>query len=394
MIFSFNLKSISLLFFLLNGLIFVVLLIINGIRHERKSSNWLAAFILFCTLYVAPFMLGYSGWYSKQPYRDMLLYVPFQQLFLLPPLLFFYVRYLLNSQFVIQKIDGIHFLPTALYMIYIVAVGVYDKFVIGDYFFYDNQRDKDFDLWYQIAGFVSMVFYLVLSLRSYNQYKKQNYDTVSFADSLLHRWLHQVLAAFLLLLFIRLLFFILNPEWANFGGKYWYYLTFSVLYYFMAISGFVHAVRSNFSTDFNRSSQFLSANSYEETTGENNGRVAEKNTVLSEAETQLVQQLEELMNTQKLFRDPTLTLFDVAQKMDSTPKQISRIVNNGFQSNFNDFVNKYRTQDVIERGKANETDYKTLLGIALDAGFNSKSTFNRAFKKHTGKTPKAFFDEK
>jgi AraC-like DNA-binding protein len=391
MIFSYNFKSVSLLFFLLSGLIFTLLLLTNGIRHEQKSSKWLAAFILFCTLYVAPFMLGYSGWYSRQPYRDILFYVPFQQLFLLPPLLFFYVKNLLNNQYRFQREDWKHFLPAGFYFIYIVMVGVYDKLIIGEYYFYANERDKDFDLWYQLTGFVSMVYYLLLSLRLYDRYKRKNCETTSFADSVLYSWLLQFLVAFLLLLVIRLLFFILNPEWANFGGKYWYYLTFSMLYYFIALSGFTHAVKSGLQITYNQSSEYLTERNYDKV---NDTEIVLNINQLSAEEERLKKQLEKLMSIDKLFRNPLLTLFDVAKIMNSTPKNISRIVNNGFDLNFNDFVNGYRIQDVIERVKASETDYKTLLGIALDAGFNSKSTFNRAFKKHINKTPKAYFDEK
>ena len=58
--------------------------------------------------------------------------------------------------------------------------------------------------------------------------------------------------------------------------------------------------------------------------------------------------------------------------------------------NFNDFVNEKRAEAVIEKLKNGEHISNTLLSIALDCGFNSKTTFNRAFKKHTGITPKQF----
>ena len=58
--------------------------------------------------------------------------------------------------------------------------------------------------------------------------------------------------------------------------------------------------------------------------------------------------------------------------------------------NFNDFVNEKRAEAVITKLKKGEHVENTLLGIALDCGFNSKTTFNRAFKKHTGASPKQY----
>lgn len=66
---------------------------------------------------------------------------------------------------------------------------------------------------------------------------------------------------------------------------------------------------------------------------------------------------------------------------------MSQIVNQGFNVNFNDYVNSLRIAALIQQLKAGEHHTRTLLALALDCGFNSKSTFNRAFKKLTGLTP-------
>ena len=60
--------------------------------------------------------------------------------------------------------------------------------------------------------------------------------------------------------------------------------------------------------------------------------------------------------------------------------------------NFNDFINHYRIEAVKVKLREGEHQQTTLLGIAFDSGFNSKATFNRAFKKSTGTTPKNFIE--
>ena len=69
---------------------------------------------------------------------------------------------------------------------------------------------------------------------------------------------------------------------------------------------------------------------------------------------------------------------------------LSFVINNGFGKNFNDFVNEFRVAEVKNKLNEGAAENLNLLGIALDSGFNSKATFNRAFKKFTGISPKEF----
>ncbi len=66
MLFSFSLKSSILLIFFFHGIVFSTLLLIKGVRTENKSSLWLSIFTVLCSFYIAPFMLGYAGWYAQQ----------------------------------------------------------------------------------------------------------------------------------------------------------------------------------------------------------------------------------------------------------------------------------------------------------------------------------------
>ena len=63
-------------------------------------------------------------------------------------------------------------------------------------------------------------------------------------------------------------------------------------------------------------------------------------------------------------------------------------MNNGFGQSFNDLVNSYRVAEVKRRLRTPDAQRLTLLGIALDSGFNSKTTFNRIFKQFTGYAPR------
>lgn len=101
----------------------------------------------------------------------------------------------------------------------------------------------------------------------------------------------------------------------------------------------------------------------------------------------------QLMDSEKPFLQPELTLTELAGKMKTNTSVMSKLINDGTGRNFNDFINAYRTEEVITKLKSGEQKTQTLLGIAYDAGFNSKATFNRAFKKYTGMSPRDWLEK-
>ncbi|MBO0935163.1 helix-turn-helix transcriptional regulator [Fibrella sp. HMF5335] len=96
------------------------------------------------------------------------------------------------------------------------------------------------------------------------------------------------------------------------------------------------------------------------------------------------------IQAQALYKDPDLTLTTLAQHLGETPNAVSRLINSGFNQSFNEFINSYRIEEVKRRMAAGDTEHLTILALALDAGFASKTTFNRVFKEQTGETPKAY----
>ncbi|HVW13047.1 MAG TPA: helix-turn-helix domain-containing protein, partial [Mucilaginibacter sp.] len=97
--------------------------------------------------------------------------------------------------------------------------------------------------------------------------------------------------------------------------------------------------------------------------------------------------LKKTMETNRYYQDPDLSLSALGEKLCVHPHELSRIINTVLKKSFNDFINDYRVRDVISKMQDPAYNRITLLGMALDAGFNSKATFIRAFKQSTGKNP-------
>jgi AraC-like DNA-binding protein len=96
------------------------------------------------------------------------------------------------------------------------------------------------------------------------------------------------------------------------------------------------------------------------------------------------------MNHERPYRNSDLTLADLAALLGTTPHKLSEVLNSQLNQSFYDFVNAYRVREVQRRIADDLSQNLTLLSLALDAGFASKSTFNNAFKKHTGSTPSGY----
>ena len=103
--------------------------------------------------------------------------------------------------------------------------------------------------------------------------------------------------------------------------------------------------------------------------------------------------LKKVVKEKRYYEDPELSLTSLAEKLGLTTHELSRIINTALKKSFNDFINEYRVAEVIKRMQDPVYDGITLLGIAYDSGFNSKSTFNLIFKKITGKTPAEYKTE-
>jgi AraC-like DNA-binding protein len=101
-------------------------------------------------------------------------------------------------------------------------------------------------------------------------------------------------------------------------------------------------------------------------------------------------QLLALLRNEKPYLDPQVSLSNLSEKLSISTKHLSQVINQSFNKNFFDFVNTYRIQEFQQILTDSRDDKLTVLEVMFQAGFNSKSSFNTAFKKETGLTPTEF----
>jgi AraC-like DNA-binding protein len=396
MLFEFNFFSAILLVFFIHIIIYSVLLLKKYVQEQNKSALWLALFLLIAALYITPWMVGFGGWYSKQPYRDILFYTPFQQLYLIGPIIYFYVQSQLSPVFTLKKTSLWHFAPALLYLSFCIVMVVTDKLVLNKYYFLADGQDRDFDLWYQLTGFASMVYYFVKSLQHYQKYKKAIYSVLSNAADVDFNWVNSFLKAFLAIILVRFTFFIVGQVIKeDYNDTWWYFLAFAIICYYISINGYANSIKAKVIVANNEHGRlddvFELTNHFKENEQATKPVIKEPvSDGANEDYAEWTKKITELVEKEKLYEIPELTLFDVAKKLNTNVSLLSKIINKGFGSNFNDYINSYRVDAVVAQIKAQAHIKNTILSIAYDCGFNSKSTFNRSFKKQIGVSPQEF----
>ncbi|MCB0642793.1 MAG: AraC family transcriptional regulator, partial [Phaeodactylibacter sp.] len=103
-----------------------------------------------------------------------------------------------------------------------------------------------------------------------------------------------------------------------------------------------------------------------------------------------LKQLRVYMDREKPYLEPKMTIAKLAERADIPVNYLSQVINDRLDQNFFDFINSYRVREFQELLEQPDNSQYTLLSLAHDAGFNSKSTFNAIFKKFTGQTPSEY----
>jgi AraC-like DNA-binding protein len=336
--------------------------ILLWLSHQNKLSNrFLALLILSIALWLIDHFLRISGIYSQ---NANLYFLPIFYSLAFGPLIYFYVKSLVNQSFTLQKNDFFHFIPV------IFQAGLYLFLTTKNYDF-KNWYWENVHQWitYKIefdGTFISMLIYLGLSIRLLRKYQIYVVNNFSETSKIRLNWLKTILII-LVILCLQWLLEIILRDFFNLYFNYDYSIQILGIMALVLASGGIR--QSNLTINFEEES-------------------IPKTQV--QIDTQILEQLKNGMEIQKLYLNPTLTLSEFAKDLKLNPKIVSQQINTGLGKSFNDFVNEYRVEEVKRRLNSSDIDRLTILGIAYESGFNSKTTFNRIFKDFTGVAPRDF----
>lgn len=232
-----------------------------------------------------------------------------------------------------------------------------------------------------IAFLIAYFFYYVYtSYKTLKDYKDKVLQIYSYRENVDLLWLRRLVLLFggititIFPLGLVSYYYFHSMVFAD----YLFFVMLVIFIFFLGYWGYQEGRVFNFSNDFESSD-----------TGSKNSHQHYNHTVLKKYK-QEAAQLREVMLNKKPYIEPSLTIYDLAQMIDIPPHQLSKVINTEFHCNFFEFVNSYRIEEFRQKVFSGEFKNLTILGIALECGFNSKSSFNRIFKESTGLTPGDF----
>lgn len=247
----------------------------------------------------------------------------------------------------------------------------------------------------QIAEMVSGILYVILSLIILRRHSKNIENQFSNTEKINLNWLRYLIVG-MLVIWVAVIF-----------TSDVYVFTTVVLYiFFIGFFGikqtavFAHSIPPAPPSEFPGNVFPKSAIDEEQLSGaspDDNGYVEKTKYLksgLSEQEQRDIHaMLSHLMEQDKPFTNPELTLGDVAEQLKVHPNNLSQVINSVTQKNFYDFINSRRVEEFIYLVRQPENQNFTLLSIAYECGFNSKSSFNRNFRKITGLSPSEYLKQ-
>lgn len=398
MLFEFNPYSSLLLIGFTQGLVYTILLLIRGRQEGMKADYWMAGILFLLTLFVSQWMLGFAGWYDARDWHTtVMFYTYFNPFFLLGPVFYCYFLSLTNVQFSLHQYWK-HFIPAGImFAVYLTVTGhdfLYWQLIKGEPFthFYGTRgpwRDAQDNIsywWYQFPLYsrIHLTVYLILTMRLYRSYRRYLTANFSNVELLQFRWLNWILIIFCVASLVSLLGQILNLFIdIDYIGAWYYYFVVSIAIFVLGIQAYRQSPRSLLQLTFQPEEQ-------EQTTAlpatRSTNEAAHKPALDPDLEA-LRPRLENLMQTERPYLDPDINIRQLADRLNTNTAYLSRLINTGYDLNFNDFINRYRVQELTAKLAAGEYEQFTFLSLAFECGFNSKATFNRAFRKHTGQSP-------
>ncbi len=334
-----------------------------AVPAQRRANRWVAALLAVMALKLTPYVIGYAGFYDAWPWLS---FAPLDHGLAFGPLLWLHVQQ--RTRATLPRGWAWHLLPAALVALYYCACFVQPLAWKEDW--NDTVHARFVAPVLTWAGLLSLALYLALAWRRHRDFQAWLGQHVSNADEHRYSGLAGTLVALGLLLAISLPYEAATAFWRlNYFDRFGLYLALTVIVFALGLEAWRHAgQRHPLQPD--------------------DVRVEPPTPRPPPDWPALGAAWRERTQAEAWFRDPELSLDSLARKLGTNTSYLSRAFNDGLGQGFADVIGGLRVawlQQRLADGAKEE-----LLDLALQAGFSSKTSFNRVFKAQTGMTPSAW----
>lgn len=365
---SFGILSISLL--LLVGQSMILAGLLWFARENRIANRFLAVLIFAIAMMVTPYIIGFAGFYESYPWLS---FAPFSTSLSFGPLLYLHIYGLIYGR--TPERWGLHLVPYGVQFLSQALVfplplplkNAWDSFAHASLI----------APVLTMASLVSIGLYGVMIWRLYQAYRHRLAQTRADDAQFDPSWVRNALFGVMGLALVWFGFFMadqLDPS-RNYFDDYWMYMGVAALGVYLGVAGW-----RNSDVRYPVFDAALDP-------------VPDEAVAPSPSPERDWQAMgthyANIVEAEAYWRDPDLTLASLARKLGTNTTYVSRALNEGLGQSFSAFINARRVKEaqalMVEKGQ--EAD---LMGIAFEAGFNSKASFNRAFSEFAGMSPSAW----
>ena len=354
-------------FYLFSSLIgfFIGLMLLLGKKKDRTAAILISVFVLVHSVFIFHLFLFNTNLQFRVPHSFFMSSI-FSYLY--GPLIYFYFKRITLS-YNFRKIDLLHAIPTVLIIIITIPLFLLSAEEKLRVMFEVGSVDKRT---YLILGFstklLSLLIYGFLTLRVY--LKTKNYSWITDDAKKWTRNLVTLTQVYVLSYFIYgFTITDLIPR-----SDFLYHLQIVAMASMVLYIGYKSYLMPNlFTTSFTKQQ-----NKYK------------KSGLTSSFSTELKEQLMQLLEVEKIYRQNNISLAIVSDQLGTTRHNTSQVINEHFGLNFFELINKYRIEEAKEILKNDKNKNLNIIDVAYEVGFNNKVTFNKSFRKVLSQTPSQY----
>lgn len=348
------------------GLFFSLMILLSK-KYKSTSNHYIGKVVLYLSLNNLYYWLLDTNLVKNIPIYQYL-YIPWN--LLIVSTFYLFVQSYLNR---IGKKNWYLILP------FFSSLTIHIFILIQFLIFNGSFEIEEYIAFYYFEEYFSALYTVLVIYKTFNfikNYQKQNTDYKKNKIAINTKWLKQVLFFGVFICFIWLFLTALNhfvsAPFFNDFGKYFLWISMSVLIYFIAYLSIYHNGVFNQRQEIREKNNSTKKIAYEYTTNNK------------------FEEIKKIIDGEKLFLNPNLNIGLLSEKLELNESYFSHLFNKNSNENFSSFVNKKRIREAKKLLTNKEFSNYTIISIGLESGFNSKSAFYNVFKKETGLTPTQF----
>lgn len=359
--------------------VFLLALMVSK-RNKLQADRYLILYLVFFVTSQIFFLAESYGFFTTGPWM-LLGRVSY---LLGAPLFFYYLYTLTKGSRPSTLLVILTLLPAAGYVLmftYYYVLGFDNSMVIKDGLLYIDNKLSFFWTLFVILFVLSDPFYITWFYFLFRDYKKRMHRSLSSTDHVNLNWLTILFYCWAIsaLILFPISAFSIGHSWISLNALQGLLQLFNVAFIFVA--GYYGFRQASVFTD----------NEVPKAQRETKAAVYERSGLTKKQASAYHSHLLLLMKKEKPYLEGELTARILAEKAGISTNHLSQVLTQEQRQNFFDFVNGYRVQEVKEKMADPNFSHYTLLAIALESGFNSKTSFNTVFKSVTQKTPSQYY---